>query len=158
MCSEQALLTRLLSGDLPEETRRRAMAHLESCAACREEFEGLREAWDTLGRWTVDPAAPIEFERRVLQAADAERAAAFGRLDWRRYLTRVAAAVVLAAGAGAAAALMMPGPSRQAAQPQAEANQIVEALGLDVLSGESASAFAQLYDTEDSGAIEKEQL
>ncbi|HVT61422.1 MAG TPA: hypothetical protein VHR45_23865 [Thermoanaerobaculia bacterium] len=58
------LLTDYMTGDLardPSGAADELSAHLAACAACREEAEGLRELWQTLGRLPQErPSAALE--------------------------------------------------------------------------------------------------
>jgi hypothetical protein len=88
-------------------------AHLEACALCRAELDGLRrqaEALHRLGPIEPPEGAWNELEQRLVRAAlitplGSVRGLA-GRSPWNGRLLRIAAAVVLyAAGAGTALAL-----------------------------------------------------
>jgi hypothetical protein len=64
----------LLYGEADPETTRRLSAHLEACAACREEMTALREVRGRLADWTQPvPSRPVARPRRdyLLPAAAA---------------------------------------------------------------------------------------
>jgi len=95
-------LTALLDGALEPAARERALAHLESCPACRAERDRLAGALRTLGRLPAPPEPSATFEQRFLARLARERVRPRGllsRLPWR-FLAPLAAA-------GAAAAVMV---------------------------------------------------
>jgi predicted anti-sigma-YlaC factor YlaD len=71
-----------------------ALAHLESCSACRTKREQQIELWNLLGEWQA-PLLPKR-SRSILAQVESEKRRS--RLNWP--LFRVAAAVVIAAGVG----------------------------------------------------------
>ncbi len=97
-------------------------AHLEVCAMCRAEFDGLRrqsEALHRLGPMEPPPTAWDELERRLVREAlvtPLPGGASFrARSPWTGRLLRIAAALALyAAGAGTMLALRQPAPARVA--------------------------------------------
>ncbi len=99
----KALNERMLDyfdGALDERTRREVEAHLESCLACREEVESLRETWARLAQLPADApgsAGRVRFEE-MLRAYESgrETPSAIPREgNLGRGLLRVAAAVAL---------------------------------------------------------------
>jgi hypothetical protein len=109
-----------LTGQLDAPSDRDLAAHLESCAACREELATVQRAWDFLGEDSGLTATP-EFRRRGRELLEEEmlrlRVRQFRpRPRVRRFLAQ-AAAVLVAAGAGWVAASRR--PAAPAATPAA---------------------------------------
>src|SRR5260221_10063140 len=103
----------LAAGALAGRERRKALAHVDSCAECREELDRLREALDLLAGDPVrDADPPIPFDALVarVDARLAEEAARGAR--WTRWISGPRWAL-LPLGAAAAAALpvrLLPAP------------------------------------------------
>jgi hypothetical protein len=117
-----------------------------------------QRTWEMLGQWSVDPPAPDAFEQRVLQAAATQRGLTLRRIQWTQYVTRVAAAVVIASGVGVASALLIPRPAPHVRQPEIPPEQVANALGLEALTGDSAATVTHLFETAPSDAVEEEPL
>jgi len=105
----QALLSRLLDNDLPEEVRLAVEAHLRRCPACRRDHELLVASWELLGTYEA-PQVSDGFTASLMQRVRAERAPGEVPLQdprprlrqrRRRLVWAMAAAVLAAAGIGA---------------------------------------------------------
>ncbi|HXG59230.1 MAG TPA: hypothetical protein VNL91_09425, partial [Thermoanaerobaculia bacterium] len=67
-------MPQLLAESLDAAARERAHQHIESCAACFGEWQGMREAWDLLEQLpVVEP--PPSLRERVMAAAGPRRQA-----------------------------------------------------------------------------------
>src|SRR5260221_3952648 len=110
----------LAAGALAGRERRKALAHVDSCAECREELDRLREALDLLAGDPVrDADPPIPFDALVarVDARLAEEAARGAR--WTGWISGPRRAL-LPLGAAAAAALavrLLPAPAVSAPGP-----------------------------------------
>jgi anti-sigma factor RsiW len=62
----QEQFSQLIEGDLSPEQEQELRAHLDQCAACRREFDALRETLNSLSGLSRLPA-PKEFDRKVQQ-------------------------------------------------------------------------------------------
>jgi hypothetical protein len=101
----------LAAGALAGRERQTALAHLDSCAECRQELDGLREALDLLAGDPVREAeAPIPVS--ALRArVDARLAEEAQRSGWRApWISRWALLPLGAAAAAALAVLLLPPP------------------------------------------------
>lgn len=96
-CQNGTRLVTYLYGECDDTEAASLESHLETCAACREELDELREARSQLAAWSP-PADGIDL--RVVRATDEA-----GRLGSRRLVAwGLAAAAVLVLAAGAAIA------------------------------------------------------
>lgn len=84
-----------LGGKLAAGVQAALDAHLAECAACREEADALRAAWDRLGRGRV-PDAPADAWAKF--AARVEGEPAGPGMGWRRPALAAAAVLVVFAG------------------------------------------------------------
>lgn len=146
MCLHDTQLIRLVAGELSSGERATCIAHIETCAHCRQRLEAQQQAWEMLGQWgvdlppggfTVDVNRPLGRIEPVL--------AGFPRHSWR-----MAAAVMLAAGAGVVAGLVVPSTSTSIAAAEVPHDQVVEQLGLDELAESSGALEALLAPVEAS--------
>lgn len=110
----------LAAGALAGRERQRALAHVDSCAECREELDRLREALDLLATDPVreaDPPIPIGALVARVDARLAEEASRSGR--WAPWISgpRWALLSLGAAAATALAVLLLPPPPVSAPGP-----------------------------------------
>ena len=148
MCPDESMFTQLAAGQVTAQVRESLEMHLAECPACRERYEGIQRIHELLGEWTVSPP-PVDLSGAVLQAARQQTA---GRPWWML----AAAAVLLAGSGGMIAGLLIPA-RMQAATPVSD-EQVVEAVGIDVLAG-NADVFAPLLLAADEPAADgKEPL
>lgn len=122
---DESRLIRLVSGELPEETRERAEGHIVECPVCRDRYETLRATWELLGSW--QPAAPPGnlvpvIQRRAAEPRVVRRWASIGGLA-----AAVAVAMLTGAVAGRFAAARQGGP---VAGSKWSADTVTDALGL----------------------------
>lgn len=104
--------------------------HLQQCESCRSHLEGLRQTWDVLGQWTVEQRQ-VDLTDRILKQAKAGRTIYL----WQpRTLLRIAAAIIVGVGIGSLSALPARGPI--------SAEQVTDAMHLDVLAANSATGWA----------------
>jgi len=125
------------------------LAHLEGCAHCCEKLAQVRNTWDLLGQWDVQPPRSLDTERICALAAEAAEHEAAGktiRFPAAGILLRVAASVALASLIGYTAGRWSVGPAPASASGQSPS--YVSALDLEV--GESLSTLV-LDDTPDVG-------
>lgn len=137
MCVNEAMLLKLIAGDLPDAERDKVLAHLAQCDACQRLHRSLQAAWDDLGEWEAVSVLPSrDLTGDVLAAAGAESV----RSRWYAS-ARIAAAILVAAGAGWTAGRLSPhahqGPQTVAS---ASADEVALKVGLDALGGDSSIA------------------
>lgn len=146
MCLHDSQLIRLVAGELSAEERAECLAHMETCAHCRQRLEAQQQAWEMLGQWGVD-LPPGEF------TVDVHRP--LGRIEpvqtsSNRHHWRMAAAVMLAVGAGVVAGLTVPSAPTSIAAAEVPHDQVFEQLGLDELAQSSGPLEALLAPMEES--------
>lgn len=92
----------LLTESLDAVRRENAHQHIEQCAACGEEWAGLRETWsllETLPEVDVPARVKQQFLSKVNPQAPADNVVPFQRRAAFRWLAQAAAVVVIAGGA-----------------------------------------------------------
>src|ERR1043165_591401 len=92
----------LLTESLDAGRRENAHQHIEQCAACGEEWAGLRETWsllETLPEVDVPARVKQQFLSKVNPQAPADNVVPFQRRAAFRWLAQAAAVVVIAGGA-----------------------------------------------------------
>lgn len=90
----------LLTESLDPATREAAHSHIETCAACSEEWDSAREAWRILGD-LPQVEVPARVKSRFLEtvgARDAAQVIPFRRRPAAKWLAQAAAVVILAGG------------------------------------------------------------
>lgn len=134
----------LVLGTLDGETRAAVVAHLASCAECRDEVASLARVADTL--WLSAPEAepPAGFETKVLRAVRPRR----------RYVTPVrllgvAAALVLLLAGVVAGSARVRGPERSAGVMRDRTSAVVG--HAVVAGGDQAYVYVSVDDWGDSG-------
>jgi len=137
-CPDESRLIRLMAGELAEGDAVEIHTHLQLCEGCHKRFRELKATWELLGEW--QPPAPQEdLAGRVLAAAS--RGTPMTRKRW----VQLAATVALAVGAGMAAGRLNPARTSVPRQMSVSEDELIDRLGLDVLSGNTVG-LASLLD------------
>lgn len=147
MCPDDSMFMRLAAGQVTAQMRESLEMHLAECPSCRVRYEAIEQVHELLGEWTVSPP-PVDLSAAVLAAARQQSA---GRPWWMS----AAAAVLLAGSGGMIAGLLV--PARMEAAAPVSDEQVVEAMGIDVLAG-NADVFAPLLATDASDLDREEPL
>ena len=144
-CPKTELILRSVSGELPPEHGGELLRHLETCPACAEAHAELRNTWDALGDWQVDPVN-IDLTEPVLARVEADRVSAFPIARWLASVPvaiRAAACILLGVGMGMGAGRLVPVPTTtpDAALTAASVSteDLAETLGLDRFAAGSAT-------------------
>lgn len=160
-CPRAHLIVRLVGGELANAEERDVRQHLATCASCRAAYEDLRETWDDLGVWEVDPTG-IDLSDRVLaRAKEQENPISYPLLIavFRAGHLRAAASIAFAAGLGITTGALVPrdrameGPQSSAVPTAVE---LVEALGLAELATQSATGLSLGFEPETPEGAEVE--
>ena len=70
MCVNEAILLKLIAGDLSNTERDKVSGHLAQCDACQRLHRSRQAAWDDLGEWDAASALPSrDLTGAVLAAA-----------------------------------------------------------------------------------------
>ncbi len=91
----------LLTESLDPAAREHAHQHIETCAACRQEWDGFRQTWALLAELPEVPVPPrvrARFLFEVLPAGSGGEVVPFHRRRAARWLAQAAAVVVVAGG------------------------------------------------------------
>jgi len=104
--------------------------HLQQCESCRSRLHDFQQTWDVLGRWTVEQRQ-VDLTQGILKQARSGRTIYL----WQpKTLLRIAAAIIVGVGIGSLSALPARGPI--------SAEQVTDAMHLDVLAANSATGWA----------------
>lgn len=138
-----------LSDELPAETRRGVLNHVEACADCREVLESRRRVKEVLRGAVLKDAAPPLLRERIRQDLRKEASPA-----WHRWLLVAAAMIALVAVGGAALRMLR---RAEPVQPQAVATASTNTRLLEIGLGDHVhcaidKGFANLAFTEEQMA------
>jgi len=125
-CLTDALLLRVLDGELPPPQTWQAKLHLESCESCRARLDGLRLVSfrvAELHRIALPPDVASEFAARLDQEESREQDG-----TWRQWFARPRPVWRQLAWGGAIAVVILAGLRVRTAQPGIPARQIVRPL------------------------------
>src|SRR5690242_21433362 len=90
----------LLTESLDAQARERAHQHIENCAECSDEWQGMKDAWRLMGELPeLEP--PARLKTRFLNeigVAEKSNVVSFHRRPSMKWLTQAAAVVILAGG------------------------------------------------------------
>lgn len=160
-CPRDHLIVRFVGGELTDAEERDFRQHLAICPTCAAALEELRDTWNDLGAWHVDPTGIDLADRVLAQAAGPEDPLPRPLLlaVFRAGQLRVAASIALAAGLGIATGALVPMDralqgSQSTATPTAV--ELVESLGLAELATESATGLPFGFEPEDPAGEEVE--
>ena len=138
-----------LSDELPAETRRGVLNHIEACADCREVLESRRRVKDVLRGAVLKDAAPPALRERIRQDIRGGASPA-----WHRWLLVAAAMIALVAVGGTALRMLR---RAEPVQPQAVASADANTRLLEIGLGDHVhcaidKGFASLAFTEEQMA------
>jgi len=103
--------------------------HMAACASCAAKLQALKEPWDVLGQWTLEPRG-VDLTDRILARVHDKRAIYI----WEpRALLRIAASIVIGVGAGAWLGKL--------AAPPVSDQQAADAMYLDALALNSSTGW-----------------
>jgi len=129
--------------ELPKDRQVLLEAHLESCPACRAEYDRLEAAWSALGELPV-PSAPAAFAGQVLERLEGRLDAGPRWLNVLRPLPRFAPSVA-ALGAMLLLGLVAGGFLGHAVLPGQEADSISTLKALDAFTAAPQGTLAHGY-------------
>jgi anti-sigma factor (TIGR02949 family) len=138
-----------LSDELPAETRRGVLSHIEVCTDCREALESRRRVNELLRGAVRKDAAPLALRQRIRQ--DLRKASSPA---WHRWMLAAAAMIALVAAGGVAVRLLnRAAPVRPQAVATTDANVRLLEIGLgDHVHCAIDKGFANLALTEEQMA------
>jgi anti-sigma factor RsiW len=156
----------MVSGELTGPQRQAVLAHVEQCDHCRQRVAKLQDVWQAMDAWQVE-AAGHEVADEVLQTLKARLArpqTSPWRQPWRWPVPLRAAASFMAAvgiGWGAARWTSQPTPADMAAgtgpDEPVTGELVARDIGLDVLTGGSATGLAVTFLDEQLQQLDEEE-
>ncbi len=146
------------SGQVPAGNRPELARHIEQCPECAARARELTQSWALLGQWT--PQAPeVDLTAAVLAQVRQEARSHTVVVPLRRWvwpMTKLAAAVALAAGVGHTAGRLSWQPPAPINSAPVDQQQVLADLQLNVLGSLSpaglAAAMDSLHDAVDDAA------